>query len=110
MSLVTDGKLLRDSLKYYEVITLPDFLEKLYKLYKFNFICSIYEKLSKKYIGEEIIITGDFASSKSTLIKILEETFPHLYYKEVQLKNLPDLTSEQYTIIVSNSDTLKGQI
>ena len=108
MNLVMDGKLLRDSLKYYEVITLPDFLEKLYKLYKFNFICSIYEKLSKKHIGEEIIITGDFASSKTTLIKKLSETFPHLYYREVQLNDLLDTTSEQYTIIVSNNDTLKG--
>lgn len=108
MNLVTDGKLLRDSLKYYEVITLPAFLEKLYKLYKFKFICSIYEKLSKKHIGEEIIVTGDFASSKTTLIKNLEETFPHLYYREVQLNDLLDTTSEQYTIIVSNNDTLKG--
>lgn len=107
MNLVTDGKLLRDSLKYYEVITLPDFLEKLYKLYKFNFICSVYEKLSKKCIGEEITITGDFASSKTTLIKKLKETFPHLYYREVQLKDLLNTTSEQYTIIVSNNDTLK---
>ena len=108
MNLVTDGKILRDSLKHYEVISLPNFLEKLYKLYKFNFICDVYEKISKKHIGEEIIITGDFASSKTTLIKILEETFPHIYYREVQLKNMLDTTSEQYTIIVSNNDTLKG--
>ena len=108
MNLVTDGRILRDSLKNYKVIPLPDFLEKLHKLYKFNFICNIYEKLSKKRIGEEITITGDFASSKTTLIKILQETFPHLYYREVQLKNLLDTTSEQYTIIVSNNDTLKG--
>lgn len=108
MNLITDGRLLRDSLKYYEVISLPDFLEKLYKLYKFNFICSVYEKLSKKDIGEEITITGDFGSSKTTLIKILQETFPHLYYTEVQLRDLSNTASEQETIIVSNNDTLKG--
>lgn len=108
MGLITDGKILRDSLKSYEVITLPSFLNKMYKLYKFEFICEVYSKLEKLPVGSNVTIIGDFCTSKSTLIKILTVTFSHLYYEEVQLKQASnDFLNNSNSIFVENKDTLK---
>ena len=59
-------------------------------------------------IATELVMDSIVDPIQDDRIKSLEEAFPHLYYKEVQLKNMLDTTSEQYTIIVSNNDTLKG--